>query len=202
MKSNVVLFGTIVFSICLLTILLLMFYSRATSQSGHHHYLSNRSSTDLDTLSSELDLSVDIELQSTPALCVSMANHGTVLRNQKPKGILKNSRTAETLHLYNNPSAESVVSYNSSGRPESHSVSDSQSKENIILPKSLGQEEENRDKLINLVEPCHLVTSDSSDSKSDFLKSLNQVSGEGFLSIASADCGAVKDVIIQRDTYR
>ena len=179
-----------------------MFYSRATGQSGHHHYLSNRSSTDLDTLSSELDLSVDIELQSTPALYVSKANHGTVLRNQKPKGILKKSRTTETLHLYNNPSAESIVSYNSSGTPESHRVSDSQCKENIILRKSLEQEEVNSDILINLIEPRHLVTSDSSDSKSDFLKSLCQVSDEGFLTVASEECSAVKNVIIPRDSYR
>ena len=126
-----------------------------------------------------------------------MANHGTVLRNQKPKGILKKSRTAETLHLYNNPSAESVVSYNSSGRPESHSVSDSQSKEKC-------------DMLIKLVEPRHLVTCDNADSKSeenrllrsDILKSLSKDSEEGFLAIASADCSVAKDVIIPRDTYR
>ena len=187
MNPKYFLVVTIIFSICVLTTLLLVFYHRKLRHNGNRHFLSNRSLTDLDTMSSELDLGADIKLQDTSALPVSNSKCITVPCNQKPKGILKNSRTTENLHLYNNPRAESIVRYSSSGRHGILSVNDTQCNEPVIQSEPSVQEDENCAGLMTAVEPDCLLLSESEHSEpnqlplSDFKKQTRTVSKESFL---------------------
>ena len=209
MESKTFLIGTILLSICLLTILLLVFYYQKSSHNGNRHFLSNRSLTDLDTLSSELDLSADIEFQDTSALHVSKSKYRTVPCNQKPKGILKKSRTTENLHLYNNPRAESILRYSSLGRHGDLSVNDTQCNEPVIQSEPSAQVEENcPDLIIAVVEPDCLLLSESGKSEqnqlplSDSHKQMRNVSKESFVVDSLKDCNAAKDVIKPSDTIR
>ena len=81
-----------------------------------HHHLRTQGPTDLDTVSSELDLSIDYQMHETPTVLISQPKYGTVGRKQKPKGILKNSKTSENLRLYSNPAEENSVKYSTLGR--------------------------------------------------------------------------------------
>jgi len=178
-KSKLLLFGTMIFSICLLSILLFIFvkiyqfYQPNQGLHPHHHLRSQGGPTDLDTVSSELDLSIDYQMHETPTVLISQPKYGTVGRHQKPKGILKNSKTSENLRLYSNPAEDNGVKYSTLGRHVKSPQSDFQSTtdlvgtaihEPVILSEPLCEDRGSHVMLIQAVEPAHRsplpVTSD------------------------------------------
>ena len=170
-KSKLLLFGALIFSMCLLSILLFIFvkiYQFYQPNQGLHrqHRLQSHGPTDLDTVSSELDLSIDYQMQETPTLLISQPKYGTVGRNQKPRGILKHSKTSENLGGYSNPAEDNNVKYNTLGRHVRSANSDFQSTTNLVgteihEPVSLSEPHcEDRGShvmLIQAVDPAHIT---------------------------------------------
>ena len=101
-KSKLLMFSALVVSLFLISTLLIIFvklYLGHRSRSRPRHQ-----ARDLDTVSSELDLSVDLQLHESAAAASSSCQ--TLLTSTKsefkPKGILKNSRTSENFRLRQN----------------------------------------------------------------------------------------------------
>ena len=168
-KSKLLLFGTLIFSICLLSVLMFIFvkvYQFYQPHQGHHphHHLHSQGPADLDTVSSELDLSIDYQVHETPTLLMAQPKYGTVGRHQKPKGILKNSKTSENFRLYSNPAEHNSVKYSTLGRHVKSQPSDFKSGTDIVrteihepvsLSEPLCEDRGSHVRLIQAVEPSH-----------------------------------------------
>ena len=154
-KSKLLLFGTMIFSICLLSILLFIFLkiyqSYLPNQGLHpHHHLRTQGSSDLDTVSSELDLSIDYQMHETPTVLISQPKFGTVERNPMPKGILKNTKTSDNLRLYSNPSEDNSLKFTTLKRHVRSSPSEFQSTTDLVnneIPESVTLSEPSCDEI-------------------------------------------------------
>ena len=109
-KYKLLMFSGLVASICLVSSLLCIsvkVYQSywPSSRPGRSHQQSSRASLDLDTVSSEMELSADFTMQDSqdsqdckaPSSCQTFTS--ATRSELKPKGILKNSRTSENFRF-------------------------------------------------------------------------------------------------------
>ena len=103
-------------------------------------------------------------MHETPTVLISEPKYGTVGRNQKPKGILKNSKTSENLRVYSNPADDNSAKYCTLGRHIRSAHSDFYSTTNLVgaekhepvlLSDPHCEDRGSNVMLIKAVEPAH-----------------------------------------------
>ena len=137
-------------------------------------------------------------------------------RHQKPKGILKNSKTSENLRLYSNPAEDNGVKYNNLGRHVKSPQSDFPSTtdlmataihEPVTLSEPLCEDRGSHVMLIQAVEPAHRsplpVTSDRVGRARLINSALSSpVSVSSLRACPVTVCSASQDVIVGTEPDR